>query len=404
MPSACRISSSRIDAETMKSGHGPTRRHLLTGIVSASVFHQSQVSAQAGRSDLAKPESRLRVHRHLPPLPDREGFAGMFAGVVDGKLLAAGGANFPQGYPWQGGRKVWYDQIFILDSPDEKTWSKSDLRMLLPAGYGLSFSFENRMFIAGGETGPSVIESKVEPVCLKTVISFGFEKGKLASRPEPSIPEPLKDSCGVLIGNRFFLVGGLTSPSATMASNRLYILDLNDRLTGWRRGPDLPAAGRFQSVAGTDGRNLFVYSGIVPKAAADGTQIRSKPYLREVWRFSPGSNPLAGQWKRLADMPREAAAAPSPAIRSPLGDLVILSGATGADHSKPQQSHEGWTSDALIHEPAADRWHVVRKTFETGQAVVTAPTVHWTGIDIAVSGEIAPGRRTPTLSTIDYGN
>jgi len=388
----------------MKSGHGPNRRDLLTGLVSASFFHQNQISAQDGRTELAKPEGRLQVQRHLPPLPDREGFAGMFAGVVDGKLVAAGGANFPLAYPWQGGRKVWYDQIFIIDSPAAKTWAKCDLRMPRPAGYGLSFSFENRMFFVGGETGPSAIESMVEPVCLKTVISFGFENGKLASRPEPPIPEPLKDSCGVLIGNRFFLVGGLTSPSATMASNRLYLLDLNDRPTGWRRGPDLPAAGRFQSIAGTDGRDLFIYSGIVPSAGEDGAQIRTKPYLREVWRYSPGSNPLEEQWKRLVDMPREAAAAPSPAIRSPQGGLVILSGAAAADHSKPQQGHEGWTSDALIHEPAADRWHVVRTTFETGQAVVTAPTVHWSGIDIAVSGEIAPGRRTPRLTSIEFGN
>ncbi len=328
----------------------------------------------------------------------------MFAGVVGGKLVAAGGANFPQGYPWEGGRKVWYDQIFILDSPDAKHWAKSDIRMPRPAGYGLSFSFENRMFVAGGETGPSAIESMVEPVCLNTVISFGFENGKLVSKPEPPIPEPLKDACGVLIGNHYFLFGGLTSPSATVASNRLYVFDLNERKAGWRRGPDLPAAGRFQSVAGTDGRNLLVYSGIVPSAGRDGTQIRSKPYLREVWRYSPGSNPIEGLWKRLADMPREAAAAPSPAIRSPQESLAILSGAAGADHSKPQQGHAGWTGDALVHEPAADRWHVVRKTFETGQAVVTAPTVHWSGMDIAVSGEIAPGRRTPTLTSIEFGN
>src|SRR5262245_23532811 len=31
----------------------------------------------------------------LPPLPDREGFAGAFAGVTGGALIVAGGANFP---------------------------------------------------------------------------------------------------------------------------------------------------------------------------------------------------------------------------------------------------------------------------------------------------------------------
>ena len=38
---------------------------------------------------------------HLPPLPDEEGFAGTFAGIVTSKvtgkdyLVVAGGANFP---------------------------------------------------------------------------------------------------------------------------------------------------------------------------------------------------------------------------------------------------------------------------------------------------------------------
>ncbi|MFN6050335.1 MAG: galactose oxidase, partial [Planctomycetia bacterium] len=43
----------------------------------------------------------------LPPLPDEAGFASMFAGVAGEKLVAAGGANFPDKKPWEGGTKVW---------------------------------------------------------------------------------------------------------------------------------------------------------------------------------------------------------------------------------------------------------------------------------------------------------
>ena len=41
----------------------------------------------------------------LPPLPDPIGFAGAFAGVADGALLVAGGANFPDLPPWDKGKK-----------------------------------------------------------------------------------------------------------------------------------------------------------------------------------------------------------------------------------------------------------------------------------------------------------
>src|SRR5690606_29866060 len=52
----------------------------------------------------------------LPPVPARHGFAGAFAGIHKGHLLAGGGANVPDGVmPWDGGKKVWHDRVFALD-------------------------------------------------------------------------------------------------------------------------------------------------------------------------------------------------------------------------------------------------------------------------------------------------
>ena len=49
----------------------------------------------------------------MPPLPDVQGRAGMAAVAVqlpDGRkaVLAAGGANFPDRAPWDGGTKVFH--------------------------------------------------------------------------------------------------------------------------------------------------------------------------------------------------------------------------------------------------------------------------------------------------------
>src|ERR1019366_969557 len=51
----------------------------------------------------------------LPSLPDKEGFAGSFAGVSNGAMIVAGGANFPDKKPWDGGKKLWYDTVFVLE-------------------------------------------------------------------------------------------------------------------------------------------------------------------------------------------------------------------------------------------------------------------------------------------------
>ena len=33
-----------------------------------------------------------------------------------GAILVAGGANFPDKKPWEGGKKVWYDTVFVLET------------------------------------------------------------------------------------------------------------------------------------------------------------------------------------------------------------------------------------------------------------------------------------------------
>ena len=48
----------------------------------------------------------------LAPLPDPLGVATPFAGVSGGALLVAGGANFPDKMPWEGGKKVWHDRVW----------------------------------------------------------------------------------------------------------------------------------------------------------------------------------------------------------------------------------------------------------------------------------------------------
>ena len=36
-------------------------------------------------------------------MPENVGLAGAYSGIVEGKLLVLGGANFPDKYPWEGG-------------------------------------------------------------------------------------------------------------------------------------------------------------------------------------------------------------------------------------------------------------------------------------------------------------
>ena len=61
----------------------------------------------------------------LANLPDAEGFAGSYAGVSNGALIVAGGANFPEKPLWEGGPKRWTDRVFVMP-PHGEGWQDED--------------------------------------------------------------------------------------------------------------------------------------------------------------------------------------------------------------------------------------------------------------------------------------
>src|SRR5262245_46889413 len=93
------------------------------------------------------PAQEIRWSR-LPPIPDREGFAYPFAGVSHGALIVAGGANFPDKRPWEGGTKRWYDMVFVLDRPDGE-WKQVG-KLPRPLGYGISITTVDGILCLGG--------------------------------------------------------------------------------------------------------------------------------------------------------------------------------------------------------------------------------------------------------------
>lgn len=334
----------------------------------------------------------------LPPLPDKEGFAGMFAGVVSGRLVVAGGANFPEGYPWEGGKKYWYDSIYVLDSNTSPAWRKLALRLPKPLAYGVSWSDQNRLICAGGETGPLIDKPASQaPECVADAFAIEFNHGEFLIKPLPSLPAPSKDACGVKLADRLIYFGGIESNQATKASSSMLVLDLNEKILHWKEMSGFPAAPRVQAVAATNNGRLMICSGIEITADASGKATRKMPYLKDVWEYRPGPVFLSGQWNRLADLPAERAASPGPAWSLSQRFMAITCGADSERHKLPQKAHAGWTHDLLVYDSELDRWTTVPNAIPPKAAVVTAPAVRWGEDYVILSGEIAPGRRTPAV-------
>ena len=88
----------------------------------------------------------------LPDLPSNTelkkslGFAGMVGGTSEGVIIAAGGANFPDAVPWEGGKKVWSDAIYIFENDQ---WRLTQKKLPIPLAYGSSVNLADGILCIG---------------------------------------------------------------------------------------------------------------------------------------------------------------------------------------------------------------------------------------------------------------
>lgn len=333
----------------------------------------------------------------IPPLPDNEGFAGMYAGVTGKYLLAAGGANFPDGYPWEGGKKRWYRDIYSIEIENPQAWRKLPISLPHAMGYGVYGSWHDMFLIAGGETGPTPEEPPDKPVrILNKVFAIKHEHDNFSIIQLPPLPKPLKDSCGTVVGDFLLVFGGISDTSDTKASAELLVLNLKNLNQGWQKGPALPAPGRVQAVAATDEKFFYIFSGIEIEVDSTGKPARKMPYLTDAWRMEIGNNPMQSTWQRLPDIPAERAAAPSPAWFFN-HQIAIPGGADSARHRQPQKDHPGWSGDMLIFNTLKEKWEIRKNQFQPKQARVTAPGISFQDKYVIISGEKSPGMRSPEI-------
>ena len=338
----------------------------------------NSVASQDSPASTTQPE--FENWKQLPPLPDPVGLAGAFAGESGGALIVGGGANFPGLPPWEGGTKVWHDSLFVL--PEAASNWLSGFKLPHPLGYGVCASIREGILCVGG----SDARRHFAEVFLLT-----WRDGKIEPKPLPSLPHPMANGCGALVGRIFYVAGGTETPDATNALKTFWSLNLDETKPQWRELRPWPGEGRMLTVAGGLNDSFYLFSGVRLTADNAGRPIRH--YLKDAYRFSPRTG-----WSRIADLPRPAVAAPSPAIPRD-GQLLVVSGDDGElVNFEPKSAHPGFPRDVLAYDPVANRW---TRLGDSPLSRATAPVVFWKGRAVIVSGEARPGRRTPEVWALD---
>ena len=379
---------------------------LLTNFVAAGAGTRS---ARADDAEGNAPSARFEWEE-LAPLPDGQGFAGGFLGVSDGALIFAGGANIPDAPPSQEGKKVWYDSIFVLEKPDGQ-WTKMDQKLPRPLAYGVSVTQQDtprgggRVIAIGGHDGTGVYD---------TVVSLQYKDGHLIIKQMPKLPRPCTFACGGLIrdkvlGERIYVAGGMDRlpGAAGKALKTFWVLSLDELDAGWRRLEPWPGPERTEAVSAVIDGKFYIVSGKKIVSDPSGPPGTSHEILTDGYCYTPGQSGVEGQWQRIAEIPRGAAAAASPAPAIGRQHFLVVGGADRHALDKavrrPTQlaGPAGFSTECLAYHAITDTWTTMSTFPDRKSARVTVPTALWGDEWIIAGGETRLGVQSPRVFTVN---
>lgn len=357
----------------------------------------------------------------LPPAKGeliQPGLAGAFAGVDDDVMLIGGGANFPQGLPWEGGPKVWWDTVFVLERKVGETavtyeWAEEQGKLPKAAAYGVSIPLDNGVLCVGGCDAKS---------CFSEVIALQWDETKRAvvTVDYPPLPRPLAFMAGARVGDWVFVAGGQEAMDGGRPTKNFFGLDLSQRSAGadqfkWVELPAWDGPSRILPVMAAHGKSVYLWSGRKPDPDGGPTVL-----LTDAYSFDTASK----SWTKLPDVEMEdsgarclMAAASIAKPGDPSDGVLVFGGADGvlmqilehngrkarSDNRKEAeafgkfniallQNHPGFSRDILSFDPGSGSWSSVGSFPDF--CPVTTPAVQWGEAVFLPSGEIRPGVRT----------
>jgi len=317
----------------------------------------------------AQPAMHIQWH-DLPAFP--QPVAGQFAGISDEALVVAGGGFFPVSL-FAGGQKRWVDDVFVL-TPGDSAWRHAG-KLPWPRGYGAAVSTpQGIVCIGGSDSGRHY----------RTVFRLRWQHESIQIDSLPDLPAPCANLAAAQLGNTIYIAGGQETPSATRAMRNFWSLDLTDPEAGWQKLEPWPGPARILAVAAAQDGAFYLFSG-AELIRRDGKTTRR--FLRDAYRYRPGHG-----WRRLADLPRPAVAAP--ALAYGVSHIFIFGGDDGRDFFRAfelKDRHPGFRHDVLAYHTITNTWAVVDSM---PVSLVTTQAVSWQGSIAIPSGEDRPGHRS----------
>lgn len=331
------------------------------------------------------------------------GLAGPISGIHQNKLLIAGGSNFPGQKPWQGGKKKYYDDIYLfVKKGNHLLQEKAVFKLPFNIAYAANCMAPEGIIVAGGEN-ENGISDKV------FLLHWDAAAEKIQTKSLPDLPVATTNAVTAILDRIVYLAGGET-PSGT--SNQFYSLNLDELTSGWKKLPEIPhPVSHAALTAHTDKINpaIFLFGGRNKKT--DGIS----DLYAETYSFDVTNN----RWIEKKPAPYPLSAGTCITYDS---DCVLLFGGDKgetfhqvetllatintetnelAKQSLFQQknslleNHPGFSKEILSYNISSDVWSVAGMI--PYDVPVTTIALRWQKNVIIPSGEIKAGIRTAQI-------
>ena len=314
--------------------------------------------------------------RQRPDLPVPLGRAGMIAGMQGGVLIAAGGANFPAKMPWDGGKKIYYDEIFVI-TPGGEEW-RSAGRLPNARAYSATVATADGLLVIGGENADTLFQ---ESLLLR------WDGEKVAVARGLALPAARTSPVATLVGGNVYAAGGFGPGAVRQSTRDFWRLDLARPDSGWKSLASWTGPTRAQAVMAALNGDIYLISGLEMGVDADGKP--RSTYLTDAYRYRGDA------WERLPDPPWSAIAAPSPApVKAQSGRVFVLGGVDGRLVGKvPRDTRV--PNHIMYFDVASHGWRTLEERWP--DPVVTAPAAWFDDAWWIVSGETMAGVRTVSV-------
>ena len=342
----------------------------------------------------------------LPDFQDGKasiGLAGAVIGLSNGYLLVAGGANFPEGMPWEGGKKKYYSGgiIFKMEERGRLVPGKQ-FQLPGPIAYAANCTGRDGIYIAGGENENGTT-NKVWQICQ-------LGKGKnLQIENLPDLPVALANASMVCTRNRLYLAGGETTDSA---ASGFYMLDLDKKNEGWIRMPNPPKPVSHTVM-------VLQSEGGPPSIYLLGGRRKNPGGISEFYDSNFRYDLEKNLWSEKKSLPHPLSAGTG--IAAGKNFILLFGGDKGTTFQKVEQlisfigkeedslkkaqlirekndlqfSHPGFSRDLLMYHTQNDSWEKIGEV--EFDLPVTTTAVSWKKNVLIPSGEIRAGVRTPDI-------